>query len=245
MICVPALMLAACGSASADNTQNADQSADGFASQQAKRSYALGMDIGSSISGLPADLDVDALLQGVRDVLTGAQTRLTRQEMTLTLQQLLQDIKAAQASKARQQAQANLKASKAFLAENKTREGVKVTPSGLQYKVLEKGDGPQPDINDKVTVHYTGKLIDGTVFDSSRKRGEPVTFAVDAVIAGWTEALQMMHEGARYKLFIPPKLAYGTQGAGRQIGPNQALIFVVELIKVHQKKEGNSDAAGA
>src|SRR5699024_9767189 len=124
------------------------------------------------------------------------------------------------------------------------KEGVKVTDSGLQYKVLKEGDGAQPDADDSVTVHYTGKLIDGTVFDSSRERGKPTTFPVNAVIPGWTEALQLMHEGAKYKLFIPPELAYGVRGAGAKIGPNEALIFEVELLKVN-KKSGDAGTAAA
>lgn len=262
-MCGLALVLTACGSG-AGEAGNTDTAADdsgaantadapgkqsaskdnGFANKRAKRSYALGMDIGSSIGGLGMELDVDALLQGVRDTLSGADPRLTQQQMQVTLKNLLADVQAAQRKKATRQARANLEASKAFLAENADDEGVKMTASGLQYKVLEKGDGPQPDINDSVTVHYTGKLIDGTVFDSSRKRGHPATFAVDAVIPGWTEALQMMHEGAKYKLFIPPKLAYGASGAGATIGPNQALVFVVELIEVNENKGEGSAGKG-
>src|SRR5699024_7510501 len=150
---------------------------------------------------LPVELNVDALTRGVRDVVSGAETHLSKQEMTVVLQGFMQDIKAAQAEKVKQKAQANLEAGQAFLADNKRKEGVQVTDSGLQYKVLKEGDGPQPDADDSVTVHYTGMLIDGTVFDSSRERGEPTTFPVNAVIPGWTEALQLMHEGAKYKLF--------------------------------------------
>lgn len=214
----------------------ADSSKDGgFANEMAKRSYALGMNIGESVKGLPVDVDAKALAQGLRDVLGDATPKLSEQEASITYQALMRDVQTAQVERLKQQAQSNLEAGQAFLTKNKTKDGVKVTDSGLQYKVLEKGDGPQPDANDTVTVHYVGTLIDGTVFDSSRERGEPATFPVDGVIAGWTEALQLMHEGARYKLFIPPKLAYGIRGAGPKIGPNETLIFDVELLKVNKK----------
>ena len=217
------------------NVAAAADNDDGFANETAKRSYALGMNIGESASNLPVDVDAEALAQGVQDVVSGATPKLTEQEAKVTFQALMRDVRAAQLEKAKQQAKANLEAGKAFLAKNKKKEGIKVTDSGLQYKVLKKGDGPQPDANDTVTVHYVGTLIDGTVFDSSRKRGKPATFPVDKVIPGWTEALQLMHEGAHYMLFIPPELAYGPRGAGKMIGPNETLIFDVELLKVNQQ----------
>ena len=138
-----------------------------------------------------------------------------------------------------------MKAGQEFLAENKKKDGVKTLEDGLQYKVIEKGDGPQPDANDSVTVRYTGKLIDGTVFDSSEERGKPVTFPVNAVIPGWTEALQMMHAGGQYKLFIPPDLAYGERGAGAKIGPNETLIFDVTLVSVDKNKGTGEDSDSA
>ena len=141
----------------------------------------------------------------------------------------------------RQQAEAaekgkiNRQAGEAFLAENAKRPEVKVTPSGLQYEVIEEGDGPTPTAQDSVTVHYTGKLIDGTVFDSSVERGAPATFGVSQVIPGWVEALQMMKTGSKWRLFIPSQLAYGPNGAGPVIGPDSTLIFDVELIKIEGK----------
>jgi len=127
----------------------------------------------------------------------------------------------------------NMKKGASFLSENKKKEGVKTTPSGLQYKVITEGNGATPKYSDKVTVNYEGTLIDGTVFDSSYKRGEPISFPVSGVIKGWTEALQLMKEGSTYMLYIPSNLAYGAQGSGRSIGPNETLIFKVELIKVN------------
>lgn len=237
---------ASAGNESAASTEAASSAEAGFENAAAKRSYALGMDIGNSLKALPVELNVDALAEGVRDTITGGETRLTQEELQAVMQSFVQDMQTAQREQAQQTAQANLKAGKEFLAENKTKEGVQATESGLQYKVLTEGSGPSPDANDSVTVHYEGRLIDGTVFDSSRERGEPVTFPVDAVIPGWTEALQLMQEGATYMLYIPPELAYGERGAGAQIGPNETLVFEVELLKVNAKEGGASgDAAGS
>lgn len=253
--------LTACGNQSDSGNESADASASNgsdsgaqtegskggdFDSPQARRSYALGMDIGNSLKELPVDIQVDELAEGVRDTVSGNETRLSQEELDGVMQSFVQDMEAAQQKKASEQANNNLEKGEQFLAENKDKEGVETTDSGLQYKVVEEGDGPSPDADDSVTVHYTGKLIDGTVFDSSRKRGEPVTFPVDAVIPGWTEALQLMKQGAKYELYIPADLAYGERGAGAQIGPNETLIFDVELIGV-DKNDGsgqNGDQGG-
>jgi len=224
---------------------DAAQSGDAFANDDEKRSYALGMDIGNSLQELPVELNVDMLSQGVRDTIEGNDTRLSQEELDSVMQGFVKDMEAAQQDQAQEQARSNQDKGEQFLAENKDKEGVETTDSGLQYKVLEEGDGPTPSKSDSVTVHYTGELIDGTVFDSSRERGEPVTFPVDAVIPGWTEALQLMKEGAKYELYIPADLAYGERGAGAQIGPNETLIFDVELIEVDDGGSGEgSDGAG-
>ena len=203
------------------------------------------MDIGNSLQELPVELNVDMLSQGVRDTIEGNDTRLSQEELDSVMQGFVKDMEAAQQDQAQEQARSNQDKGEQFLAENKDKEGVETTDSGLQYKVLEEGDGPTPSKSDSVTVHYTGELIDGTVFDSSRERGEPVTFPVDAVIPGWTEALQLMKEGAKYELYIPADLAYGERGAGAQIGPNETLIFDVELIEVDDGGSGEgSDGAG-
>ncbi len=217
----------------ASNTSSADQQ---FTSESAKRSYALGMDIGNSLKDLPMDIDLDQLTQGVRDVVGQGPTKISQDELQTVMQGVVSDMQAAQQQEQDKEAQANMKAGQEFLAENKKKDGVKTLEDGLQYKIIEKGDGPQPDANDSVTVSYTGKLIDGTVFDSSEERGKPVTFPVNAVIPGWTEALQMMHAGGEYKLFIPPDLAYGERGAGAKIGPNETLIFDVTLVSVDKNK---------
>ncbi|MES1929623.1 Peptidylprolyl isomerase [Salinisphaera dokdonensis CL-ES53] len=226
-------------SKAADSEKSGD-----FDSPEARRSYALGMDIGNSLKELPVEIDVDSLAEGVRDTVNGDETRLSQDELDGVMQGFVQDMEAAQQKKVDQQSENNLEKGKKFLAENKDKEGVETTDSGLQYKVLEEGDGSSPSSSDSVTVHYTGKLIDGTVFDSSRKRGEPVTFPVDAVIPGWTEALQLMKRGAKYELYIPADLAYGERGAGAQIGPNETLIFDVELISV-EKGDGASEGGDA
>ncbi len=230
----------------AANGDNAAEAGDvGFENEAARRSYALGMDIGNSLKELPVELDVDMLTEGVRDTVSDGETRLSPQELEGVMQSFVQQMQAAQQESAQQAAQANLETGEEFLAENQSAEGVQVTESGLQYKIVEEGSGPSPSVNDSVTVHYEGRLLDGTVFDSSRERGEPVTFPVDAVIPGWTEALQLMEEGAQYTLFIPANLAYGERGAGAQIGPNETLIFEVELLEVNAEEGGGGDAGGA
>jgi len=230
-------------SQSGDNAtaDNAENTSGDFANDQAKRSYALGMDIGNSLKELPVDISMDSLTQGVRDVVDGNQTKLSQEELDGVMQSFVQDMEAAQKNKVQEQAQTNQDKGQKFLEENKGKDGVETTDSGLQYKVVKEGEGASPGPDDSVTVHYTGKLIDGTVFDSSRERGEPVTFPVNAVIPGWTEALQLMKQGAQYELYIPADLAYGESGAGAQIGPNETLIFDVELLKVGQ----NGDSAEA
>ena len=225
-----------------DSSASTDKAGD-FENEKQRRSYALGMDIGNSLKELPVDIQVDALSEGVSDVVSGGKTKLSQDELDAVMQSFVKEMEAAQQKKASEQAENNLEKGQKFLAENKTKDGVKTTDSGLQYKVIEEGDGPSPSADDSVTVHYTGKLIDGTVFDSSRERGEPVTFPVDAVIPGWTEALQLMKQGAKYELYIPADLAYGERGAGAQIGPNETLIFDVELLKVGAgDKNANADS---
>ena len=250
------LALTACGNEGASNNTSTDTTASNtasntssgdqqFTSKSAKRSYALGMDIGNSLKDLPMNLDLDQLTQGVRDVVGQGPTRISQDELQTVMQGVVSDMQAAQQKEQNKEAQANMKAGQEFLAENKKKDGVKTLEDGLQYKVIEKGDGPQPDANDSVTVRYTGKLIDGTVFDSSEERGKPVTFPVNAVIPGWTEALQMMHAGGQYKLFIPPDLAYGERGAGAKIGPNETLIFDVTLVSVDKNKGTGEDSDSA
>jgi FKBP-type peptidyl-prolyl cis-trans isomerase FklB len=147
------------------------------------------------------------------------------------------EMMAKQQELAKKLGEKNKKEGEAFLSENRKKEGIKALPSGLQYKVVKAGTGKKPKSTDTVTTHYRGTLIDGTEFDSSYRRGQPASFPVSGVIAGWTEALQLMEEGAKWQLFIPPNLAYGERGAGSQIGPNATLIFEIELISIQEKKQ--------
>ena len=195
-------------------------------------SYALGLSMGNNFkaSGIKA-INVQDFADGVAAVYNGLAPRMSYDEAKKEIQEYFTKMQAEQEAAQAQMAEVNAKAGRDFLEENGKRVEVKTPASGLQYEVLQEGSGKQPKAEDFVTVHYTGKLIDGTVFDSSVERGEPATFGVTQVIPGWVEALQLMKEGAKYRLFIPSQLAYGPQGAG-PIGPNQTLIFDVELIKV-------------
>ena len=202
-------------------------------SEQHKISYSLGYNIGQDFSQKKLDIDPDMLMRGMNDALSGSTTALSEDEMRQAMMDLQKKMMAKQQQQMQQLAETNEQAGKAFLAENRQKEGVKTTMSGLQYKVISKGTGKKPGPNDKVTVHYRGRLLDGTEFDSSFKRNKPATFPVGGVIPGWTEGLQLMKEGAKWQLFIPAKLAYGEKGAGPMIGPNATLIFDVELISIN------------
>lgn len=198
-----------------------------------KVSYALGMDVGFSFQSLPAEIDIDALIQGISDISKGETPQLNEQEFAAEMQQFQAQMQQKQQEMKAEAEGQNKEAGDAYLAENKEREGVTVTESGLQYEVLVEGDGEIPTADKSVTVHYTGTLIDGTVFDSSVERGEPATFPVNGVIQGWIEALQLMAEGSKFRLVIPSNLAYGERGAGQQIGPHSTLVFEVELLSVN------------
>lgn len=190
-------------------------------------SYSLGILLGQNLKSQGFEkLDEQSLNAGIHDMLAGNEPRLSMEEANTIIQQYMQ-------KKQEAQYQGNIEAGKAFLEANAQREEVKVTPSGLQYEVLTEGTGAKPGATDKVTVHYHGMLTDGTVFDSSVERGQPATFGVNQVISGWTEALQLMTEGSKWKLYIPSDLAYGPRGAGQKIGPYATLIFEVELLKVN------------
>lgn len=204
-------------------------------SQAAKVSYGLGMDIGNKLKSQEFEIDPTLVAQGLKDAMSEGEARMSSEEVQQTLQAFQQRLAQEQQQQQQQSAAENAEAGAAFLAENKAQEGVQTTKSGLQYKVIEPGDGVQPDADDVVTVHYTGKLVNGTVFDSSHDRGKPATFPVNGVIPGWTEALQMMHQGAKWEVVLPADLAYGAQQAGPQIGPNSTLVFEVELLEVEEQ----------
>jgi FKBP-type peptidyl-prolyl cis-trans isomerase FklB len=200
--------------------------------QKDKESYSLGYQFGQSLKAQNVEINVDAYTSGIRDSLGGKDALMSQEEIRATITSLQQRLMASQQKVLKEQAAKNLSASKTFLAENGKKEGVKTLPSGLEYKVLTEGSGKMPKAEDTVTVHYKGTLIDGTEFDSSYKRGQPATFKVKGVIKGWTEALQLMKEGSKWQLFIPPELGYGERAMGTQIPPNSALVFEVELIAV-------------
>ena len=198
-----------------------------------KVSYALGLGIGRQLSDMGArDLNIDDFAQAIKDVIAGSKLAIDNREA----QQIVQEFFQAQEKKQRAAAAEKRKALKAegeqYLAENAKKPGVVTLPSGLQYQVLREGNGKKPKATDSVRCHYEGMLVDGTLFDSSIQRGEPATFPLNGVIAGWTEGLQLMQEGAKYRFFIPYHLGYGERGAGGSIPPFAALVFDVELIEV-------------
>ena len=195
-------------------------------------SYTIGMDIGQSLSEQGMELDIDLLVEALRASYAGEETRLTQEEALAEREAFMQRRQQEMAEQQSALAAENLEAGQAFLAENRQNPDVQETASGLQYRVIEEGTGASPEATDRVTVHYVGTLIDGTEFDSSRARGEPATFALNQVIPGWTEGVQLMREGATYEFFIPSDLAYGEQGRPGPIGPNSTLVFEVELIEV-------------
>lgn len=198
-----------------------------------KLSYALGMSMGQNFmhSGIK-EINVSDFAAGVAAIYEGTQPEISFTEAKRTVEEFFTKLQEEMDKEAEKAAGENKQIGEAFLAENAKREGIKVTATGLQYEVLESGNGAQPTANDKVEVHYTGKLIDGTVFDSSVERGVPAMFGVTQVIPGWVEALQLMKEGDKWRLYIPSDLAYGPNGAGGVIGPNATLIFDVELLRV-------------
>lgn len=195
--------------------------------------YAVGWDLGQKMKQSGADLDVDTLARGIRDALAGREAAITPEAMNQAMQELQQQVETQQKAKMTEMAGKQKAEGQAFLEKNKTAEGVKVTPSGLQYKVVKAGNGQKPAATDTVTVHYEGKLIDGTVFDSSYQRQQPATFPLNRVIKGWTEGLQLMDVGSEYMLYIPSDLAYGeTPRPGGPIPPNAVLVFKVELLEI-------------
>lgn len=197
-------------------------------------SYALGLSMGNNFraSGI-TEINVQDFADGVAAVFYGSTPKMSYDEAKAEIQAYFTEMEKKQRAAAEELGKANAAAGEAFLADNGKRVEVRTTPSGLQYEVLTEGDGPRPEANDQVVVHYTGKLIDGTVFDSSVDRGMPATFGVTQVIPGWVEALQLMKAGSKWRLFIPSNLAYGPNGApGSPIGPNATLVFDVELLKV-------------
>jgi FKBP-type peptidyl-prolyl cis-trans isomerase FklB len=210
-----------------------------YTKEEDKAAYSIGYFTGKANAQHLDKLNVDAYVTGFRDAYANKTPPMTEDEMKAVLESFKQKITAEAVAKAKKEADANKQKSADYLAVNAKKPGVTVTPSGLQYEVLNKGSGAKPALLDVVKVHYTGTLPDGTVFDSSVQRGEPATFRVDQVIAGWTEALQLMSVGSKYRIAIPPNLGYGEQGAG-PIPGNSALIFEVELLSIEPAAGGSA-----
>ena len=200
--------------------------------EQQKISYALGMNIMGNLAELPIEIDVESVISAIKDVSAEKETALKVEEYHKYMQEFQKKVQEAGQQAVAKAAENNKKAGAEFLAENAKKEGVKVTPSGLQYRVITEGNGAKPSASSKVKVHYTGKLTDGTVFDSSVQRGEPIDFALNQVIPGWTEGVQLMTPGSKYEFVIPSDLAYGDRGAGNAIPPGATLVFEVELLAV-------------
>jgi len=204
--------------------------------QKDKVSYSIGMEIGKNMKRQSLDVNPELLTRGVKDAFSEGKPLMTEEEMKEALMAFQKEMIAKQQELAKVAGEKNQKEGEAFLAENKKKEGVITLPSGLQYKVIKAGSGKKPKATDTVTVHYQGTLINGTEFDSSYRRGQPVSFPVNGVIPGWTEALQLMETGAKWQIVIPSNLAYGDRGVGPQIGPNATLIFEIELISIQEPK---------
>ena len=212
---------------------------------QQRLSYGIAYGLGQRMAADSVPMDIDAFTAGLRDALEGGEPRMTQEEITTEMQAYQEKMAAEQQVVQAEMATANAAAAAAYLAENATVEGVVVTESGLQYQIIEAGEGAMPGADDTVEVHYRGTLVDGTEFDSSYSRGQTVSFGVGQVIPGWTEALQLMPVGSKWKLGIPPELGYGAGGAGQMIGPNSALIFEVELVSIPSQAEAAAAPAEA
>jgi len=214
--------------------------------QKEKASYAIGVNIGKDLQRDGVDVDPAFIQRGIKDAIANGKLALTDDEMKTALTALSADLKKKKEAEIAAAGEANKKEGDAFLAANKTREGVQTLPDGLQYKVLTTGSGPKPTATDTVVANYKGTLVNGTEFDSSYKRGQPATFPVGQVIKGWTEILQMMPVGSKWEVYIPADLAYGPQGPGRgPIGPNETLIFQIELVSIQPKAATTTPAAPA
>ncbi len=218
-----------------DKTGGTAEKAIKLDTQKDKASYSIGVQLGKQITKIQDMVNNDAIIAGFKDSLSGTEPKLSAEEMQSTMAAFQQNMVAAQKAKQEQMASSGKAEGEKYLAANKTKEGVKTTASGLQYKIITPGTGATPKATDTVVTHYTGTLIDGKVFDSSYKRNSPATFPVNGVIKGWTEALQLMKTGAKWQLVIPSELAYGARGAGASIGPNQVLIFEIELLEIKKK----------
>jgi len=215
---------------------------DALPTEKDKVSYAIGMNIGKGVHRDGIEIDPELLLRGLKDGMAGGKMLLTDEQAQAAIQELQGQVMQKREAARKQAEETNKKEGEAFLAANKSKPGVVTLPSGLQYKILKEGTGPKPAATDSVVCNYRGTLINGTEFDSSYKGGKPITFPVNGVIKGWTEAVQLMPVGSKWQLFIPPDLAYGARGAGDAIGPDETLIFEVELVSIQPKTQQNQQS---
>ena len=245
-VAAAALMLGACQpkTNAAEKTASSTQAsaatpaaANGLDTPVKQASYAIGADIGRSLAQMKkngTEIDLSAFNEAVQTMIDGKEPKMNEQQVQETLMKFMEEQQQKAQAKQAEDAKINLEKGQAFLKENATKEGVKTTASGLQYKVKTEGSGAKPKATDTVTVEYEGRLIDGTVFDTSKNHGGSATFPLNQVIPGWTEGVQLMKEGAEYTFYVPAKLAYGDRAASEQIGPNSTLIFDVKLVKVEK-----------
>ncbi len=215
--------------------QAADKAESPFKTSGEKLSYSMGLDLGNYLKSMGSELDLDTLKAGIDDGFTGAEPKMSQEEIAAVQEEFAARMKAQQEEQLAAMIEKNKAAGQAFLEENKKKEGVMVTESGLQYEVIKAADGPKPKENDTVKVDYIGTLVDGKEFDSSIKRGEPAVFGVGQVIPGWSEALQMMEVGSKYRVVIPSELAYGETGAPPVIEPNSVLVFEIDLLGIEEE----------
>lgn len=214
------------------STAIAATDAASLATDKDKLSYSIGADLGKNFKNQGIDISPEALAKGMQDGMSGSQLALTEEQMKDVLNKFQKDLMAKRTSEFNKKAEENKIKGDAFLTANKAKPGIVVLPSGLQYKIIETGKGAKPAKDDTVTVEYTGRLIDGTVFDSTEKTGKPATFQVSQVIPGWTEALQLMPAGSTWEIYVPSNLAYGQRSVGGPIGPNETLVFKIHLVSV-------------
>lgn len=213
-----------------------------FETLEQRVSYAIGLNLGQDFKKRGIEIDPELLRQGVADAVSGSQPQMSQKQLQTTLQEFQQKMQKQEQQRRQKQGKANQEKGQAFMEKYKQKDGVKSLANGVMYRVVQEGSGPKPSVDDKVKVHYKGKLVDGSVFDSSYKRNKPAVFTLNKVIPGWQEALKNMPVGSKWEVVIPPEQAYGERGAGKMIGPNETLIFEVELLNINpeeaQQEEG-------
>ncbi|KTD35924.1 macrophage infectivity potentiator (Mip) [Legionella nautarum] len=232
LVAAAAMSLAMSTTIAANATATSTPSAASLSTDTDKLSYSIGADLGKNFKKQGIDISPAAMAKGLQDGMSGGQLLLTEEQMKEVLNKFQKELMMKRSAEFNKKSEENKSKGEAFLKDNKSKDGVVSLPSGLQYKILEKGDGAKPAKDDTVTVEYTGRLINGQVFDSTEKTGKPATFKVSQVIPGWTEALQLMPSGSTWEVYIPSDLAYGPRSVGGPIGPNETLIFKIHLISV-------------